>query len=135
MVAYLWWIGLVNGMGFFLLLGAMSDHFADGLLRRWTKIIPDDEPYVHSKYSRVWLWWAVIGAGFYAGINLIATGWPAEYARVIVWGNVYAYGFFEVLAIFATISRRWGKGIWTTHFLWIGQGGWGVWAALTDRMN
>lgn len=131
MNAYLWWIGTVNGLGFFLLLGAMNDDFSDGLLRRWSKIIPDDKPFVHSEYSRVWLWWAVIGAGFYAGINIIATGWPAEYARVIVWGNVYAYGFFEVLAIAATFSKKkWGSGIWLTHFLWIGQAGWGVYAAL-----
>ena len=130
MTTYLWWIGSVNGLGFFLLLGAMSDHFADGLLRRWTKILPDDQPYRHSDYSRVWLWWAVIGTGFYAGINIIATDWPAEYARVIVWGNVYAYGFFELLAIAATRSPRYGRGIWVTHVLWIAQGGWGVVAAL-----
>ena len=127
MKAYLIWIGGVNAFGMLLLLGAMSDNFADGLLRRWTKIIPDDRPYKHSEYSRVWLWWAVIGAGFYAAINLIALGWPWEYARWIVYGNIYAYFFFEALAIAATVRRKnWGSGIWLTHFLWIGQGGWGV---------
>jgi hypothetical protein len=126
MTTYLWWVGLANGAGFFLLLGAMSDNFADGLLRRWTKIIPDDTAFVHSKYSRIWLWWAVIGTGFFAGINIIATGWPHEYARVIVWGNVYAYGFFEVLAIAASLSKKYGAGMWLTHILWIGQSGWGV---------
>ena len=119
-------------LGFFLLLGAMSDNFADGLLRRWSKIIPDDKPYRHSEYSRVWLWWAVIGAGFYAGLNFVALDWPWEYARWIVLGNVYAYGFFELLAIGATLNRkRWGVGIYVTHFLWIGQAGWGVLVALS----
>ena len=133
MRAYLLWIGCANALGFVLLIGAMSDSFADGLLRRWTKIIPDDTPFQHSAYSRIWLWWAVIGTGFYAGLNIVALDWPWAYARWVVYGNIYAYAFFEVLAIAATANRkRWGVGIYVTHVLWIAQAGWGVMTALRE---
>lgn len=127
---YLIWIGSANALGVAMLLAALNESFADGLLRRWTKMIPDESPYTHSAYGRVWLWWAIIGTGFFAALNFIALGWPVPYARVIAWGNVYCYGCFELLAIAASFSPRWGKGIRVAHVLWIGQTGWGVWALL-----
>jgi hypothetical protein len=130
MSAYMIYVGSVNVLGTFLLLGALSDDFSDLLLRRFSRIIPDDVPFRHSEYSRVWLWWAIIGTGFFGALNLVASSWPPEYARVIVWGNVYAYASFELLAIAGSLSPRYGSGIHLCHLLWIGQGGWGVWAAL-----
>ena len=129
MRTYLLYIGGVNALGVALLLGAMSDAFADKLLRRWTAILPPDKPFVHSAYSRIWLWWAVIGTGFYVLINFVAYSWPIEYVRWIVIGNCYAYFSFEALAIAATLRarHRYGKGLTVvSHFLWIAQGGWGV---------
>lgn len=132
MDAYFYWIGGANLVGMALLLGALSDDFADGLLRRWTQIIPVDKPFAHGEYSRIWLWWAIIGAGFYGAINLVASTWPREYAIWIVYGNIYAYAFFEVLAIAGTVfSNRYGPGLRFAHLLWIGQGGWGVYVALS----
>jgi len=127
---YLAWIGCANALGVGLLLGALHEGFADGLLRRWTHLIPDETPYQHSAYGRVWLWWAIIGTVFLAAINGIALGWPPAYARVIAWGNVYCYGAFEALAIAASTSPRWGKGMRVAHVLWIGQTGWGLWVLL-----
>ncbi len=127
---YLAWIGCANALGVGLLVGALHEGFADGLLRRWTRMIPPDEPYRHSPYGRVWLWWAIIGTGFFAALNFVALGWPPAYARVIAWGNVYCYGSFELLAIAASLSPRWGAGVRVAHVLWIGQTGWGVWALL-----
>lgn len=123
-------IGAMNVMGAFLLLGALSETFADGLLRRWTQIIPLDQPYVHSPYGRVWLWWAAIGTGFFGVLNLVAAHWPDPYARVVLYGDIYAYLSFEALAIGGSISRRYGPGLVVSHFLWLGQGGWGVIVAL-----
>jgi len=127
---YLTWVGSANALGVLLLLGALREDFADGLLRRWTRIIPEDQPYRHSDYGRVWLWWAIIGTGFFAALNFVALGWPPRYARVIAWGDVYCYGSFELLAVAASFSPRWSVGIRATHFLWIGQAAWGVSAAL-----
>lgn len=87
----------------------MNENFADGLLRRWTKLIPDETPYRHSTYGRVWLWWTIIGTGFLAAVNFIAIDWPAPYARVIGWGNVYGYGAFEALAIAASLRPGWER--------------------------
>jgi hypothetical protein len=121
----------VNLLGVGLLLGALSERFADALLRRWTWILPPDTPYCHSEYGRIWLWWAIIGAGFFAALNLIAAGWPPAYARTIVWLDVACYLAFEALAIAAMFSpRRWGAGMKVAHVLWLGQAGWGVGAAL-----
>jgi hypothetical protein len=128
---YLCFIGIANLVGVGLLLGALSERFADRLLRRWTQIIAESEPYRHSSHSRLWLWWAAVGTGFYGAINCIAATWPVQYARIIAWGNVYAYGAFELLAIAATRSPRYGKGIRVAHVLWIGQAGWGVWVAMS----
>lgn len=119
-------MGSVNLFGVLLLAGALNEKFADSLLRRWTMIIKPEEPFRYAPYGRVWLYWAIIGAGFFGGINLVATQWPPEYARWIVYGDVYAYGSFELLAVAASISGKYGKGIVTSHFLWIGQTAWGV---------
>lgn len=131
MSTYLTFIGAMNLLGALLLLGALSESFADGLLRRWTYILPPDVPFTHSPYGRLWLWWAIIGTGFFGALNVIAAGWPAEFARVIVYGDIYAYFAFEALAIAGTFSPRYGKGVLVAHFLWIGQGGWGVFVALS----
>ena len=120
----------MNVLGTLLLLGALSERFADALLRRWTIIIPRDQPYRHSTFGRVWLWWAIIGTGFFGAINLLAVDWPREYARYIVYGDIYCYGMFELLAIAGTLSRRYGPGLDFAHLLWLGQGGWGVYVAL-----
>lgn len=130
MAAYLTFIGAMNLLGVFLLLGAMSERFADRLLRRWTAILPADTPYTHSPYGRIWLWWAAIGTGFFAALNLVAAAWPPEYARMIVYGDIYAYFAFEALAIAASLSGRYGRGMAVSHVLWLGQGGWGVAVAL-----
>jgi hypothetical protein len=40
----------------------------------------------------------------------------------LIWiGSANALGFL--------LRKNWGSGIYTTHFLWIAQGGWGVWVA------
>ncbi len=119
-------MGSVNLLGTLMLLAALSENVADGLLRRWTQIIKPDVPFRDGAYGRIWLWWAIIGTGFFGAINLIATRWPLEYARWIAFGDVYAYGSFELLAIAASISRRYGRGITVSHFLWIAQTGWGI---------
>ncbi len=129
MATYLYFIGAMNVLGVFVLLGALSDDFSDGLLRRWTQIVPKDRPFAHSADSRIWLWWAIIGTGFFGPINLVAAGWPEAYARFVVYGDVYAYGAFELLAIAASISRRYGPGIPICHVLWLVQGGWGAYVA------
>jgi len=129
MRTYLLYIGGINALGVLLLVGAMSDAFADKVLRQWTAIIPSDKRFVHSEYSRIWLWWAVIGAGFFVLINFGAYGWPSAYARWVVIADVYAYFAFEALAIAATVRARHRYGVGLTvisHVLWIGQGGWGV---------
>ena len=126
MTSYLIFIGTMNVLGAGLLLGALSEPFADGLLRRWTAIIPPETPFRYGPYGRIWLWWATIGTGFFGVINLVAAGWPVEFARAIVYGNIYAYGSFELLAVAASWSGRYGKGINVSHALWIGQAGWGV---------
>jgi hypothetical protein len=130
MSIYMSFVGAMNVMGALLLLGALSETFADGLLRRWTYIIPPDEPYVHSRYGRLWLWWAAIGTGFFGVLNLVAAHWPEAYARVVLYGDIYAYLSFEALAIAGSLSGRYGRGMAVAHCLWLGQGGWGVAVAL-----
>ncbi len=132
MPTYLTFIGTMNVIGTCLLLGALNERFSDALLRRWTWIIPQDREFRHSDYSRVWLWWAIIGTAVFSGWNIIAANWPAEQARIIVWGDVVAYGSFEALAIAGSLSRNYGPGIHVAHVLWIGQAGWGVFAALSS---
>lgn len=131
MSSYLCFIGAMNVMGSILLLGALSDWFADGLLRRWTQIIPPDVPYAHGPYARIWLWWAAIGTGFFGVLNVVASDWPPAFGRVVLYGDVYAYASFEALAIAGTLSRRFGPGLWVAHPLWLGQGGWGLALALS----
>lgn len=126
MRSYLIFIGIMNALGTLLLLGALHQNFADGLLRRWTYLLPAQTPYQHSAYGRIWLWWAIIGAAVFAGWNLAAAAWPPEFARVIVLGDIFAYGIFELLAIGGTLSPRFGPGIWIAHGLWLGQAGWGI---------
>lgn len=127
MRTYLGFIGTMNALGTLLLLGALNQGFADGLLRRWTWLIPQSEPYRHSPFGRVWLWWAVIGTAWFSVINFVAMDWPVAFARVVAWGNVGAYGAFEALAIAATLSMRYGPGMTVAHVLWIAQAGWGLW--------
>ena len=126
MTTYLLFIGTMNALGTLLLLGALNEGFADGLLRRWTYIIPRDVPYQHSEYSRLWLWWAIVGTSVFAFLNIVAASWPAEFATWIVIGDVWAYACFEALAIAGTLSTRFDQGLWVAHILWIGQGGWGA---------
>ena len=130
MSVYLSFIGVMNLLGTLLLLGALRESFADGLLRRWTYVIPRDTPYTHSAYGRVWLWWAAIGTGFFGVLNLVAAHWPEPFARVVLYGDIYAYASFEALAIAGTLSGRYGPGMSVAHVLWLGQGGWGVALAL-----
>ena len=129
MTAYLYFIGTANALGTLLLLGALSEGFADGLLRRWTQILPADAPYEHSAYGRLWLWWAIIGTGFFAAINMVAASWPPSCARVVVFGNIYCYLSFEALAIAGSLSPRFGPGVHVAHVLWLGQAGWGAYVA------
>lgn len=130
MSLYLYFIGTMNTIGALLLVGALSDDFSDKLLRRWTSIIRPDTRFVHSEYSRVWLWWAIIGTAFFGPLNLVAASWPPEFARTIVYGDIFCYSVFELLAIAMTFSDKYGPGKYVTHFLWIGQAGWGVIVAL-----
>ena len=133
MSAYLYFIGTMNALGALLLLGALNERFADGLVRRWTYMIPAEARYEHSAYGRIWLWWAIIGTAFFGALNLIAASWPWEFARVVVYGDIFCYAAFELLAIAGSFSPRYGPGLKVVaHFLWIGQGGWGVFVALTS---
>ncbi len=130
MSAYLTFIGAMNLAGTLTLMAALSDRVADALLRRWTFIAKTDEPIRHGPYGRVWLWWAIVGTGFFGVLNLVAASWPEAQARVVLYGDLYTYGAFEVLAIGMSLSRRFGPGVVVCHVLWLVQGGWGLWVAL-----
>lgn len=126
MPAYLLFIGAMNVFGALLMVAALKSSVSDLLLRRLTYILPADKPFVHSPYSHIWLWWAIIATAVLAGLNLVAADWPPEYARVIVIGDVAAYSAFEALAIAGTLSPRYGRGVLVAHVLWVGQAGWGL---------
>ena len=130
MSTYLIFIGAANLIGAFLLLACLKESWADLLLRRLCYFLPQEKPYVHSEYSRLFLWWAIIGTGFFGAINIVASGWPTEYATWIVYGNIYCYAAFELLAIAGSLSPRFGAGVHVAHVLWIGQAGWGVYTLL-----
>jgi hypothetical protein len=123
---YLTCIGVLNLVVAAVLLGAVNEWFADGILRRWTRMIPRDTPYTHGPHGRLWIWWAIIGSSFFASINLLASNWPPEAAEFIVIADVAWYSAFEFLAICGSLSGRFGSGMYVAHVLWVGQGGWGV---------
>ncbi len=116
----------MNLLGMGLLAACLNEGVADRILRQWCVILPRDTPYRHSEYGHLWLWWAIIGAGFFGAINIAAATWPPEIASVVVWGDVYAYGAFELLAIAGSLSPRYGPGVHVCHVLWLGQAGWGA---------
>ena len=126
MTTFLLFIGTMNALGALLMIGALKSSVSDFLLRRATYLLPQDQPFVHSSYSHLWLWWAIIATSVLAALNLVAAGWPPEYARAIVMGDVAAYAAFEALAIAGTFSSRYGPGVYVAHFLWLSQAGWGV---------
>ena len=126
MSTYLACIGILNLLVAAVLLGAVYEPFADGVLRRWTRMIPRDTPYTHGPHGRLWIWWAIIGSSFFATMNLLASSWPPELASLIVSADVFWYGAFEFLAICGSLSGRFGSGMYVAHILWIGQGGWGI---------
>lgn len=124
---YLCFIGVMNALGVLALLGCLREDVADRLLRRWCWIVPQDHPYTHSPYGRLWLWWAILGTAAFSAWNLAATTWPPELARQIILGDVCVYLGFEALAIAGSRSPRFGPGVHVAHVLWLGQAGWGIW--------
>ncbi|MFN0246828.1 MAG: hypothetical protein ACKV2T_07955 [Kofleriaceae bacterium] len=126
MTTYLLFIGTMNAFGVVLMVAALKSSVSDWVLRRATFILPADARFEHSAYSHIWLWWAIIATAVLSALNWVAAGWPSEYARAIVMGDVAAYAAFEALAIAGSLSRRYGRGLYIAHVLWIGQAGWGV---------
>jgi hypothetical protein len=127
MTVYLIWIGSANAVLMVLMIIGLNEQFADGLMRRWSYSIPESVPFRFGEYGRAVLWWLIVSLAYFAGTNFAAAGWPREYARFIVMADVVLFACLEGMAIGASFfSKRWGSGIWVTHFLWIGQGAWGV---------
>ena len=126
MATYLTFIGAANLLGAGLLAGCLREGFADLLLRRLCWILPQDRPYQHSEYGRLWLWWALVGTAVFGAWNVLAAGWAPEIQRAIAWGDVAAYLAFEALAIAGSLSPRFGPGVHVCHALWLGQAGWGL---------
>lgn len=116
----------MNALGVLVMVGALRSSVSDFVLRRATYLLPADQPFEHSRYSHLWLWWAIVGTAVLAALNWVAAGWPPEYARAIVVADVGAYLAFEALAIAGTLSPRYGPGVYVAHVLWLSQAGWGI---------
>ena len=128
--SYLLFIGTMNALGAVLLLAATRPSVSDVLLRRWTWIVPQDQPYPDAPGPAVWTLWAAIGTAGFAWLNFRACTWPAAMASEVVLLDVIVYGSFELAAIIGTARGRWGPGLWVTHPLWLGQAAWGGWVLL-----
>jgi hypothetical protein len=131
MQAFLTFIGVANALGAVLLFAAMHPRFSDLVLRRWTWILPQDQPYPEQRGPAAWAGWAAVGTVGFAWLNLRALSWAPLQALEVVRLDVLVYGGFEVLALVGTLSRRWGPGLWFAHVLWIGQGSWGAWLLMS----
>lgn len=123
---FLTFIGCANLLGALLLFASTSPELSDRVLRRWTWILPQDQPYPPGLGPGVWALWAAIGTAGFAWLNLRARAWAPALAAEVIRLDVLVYAGFELAAIVATLRRRWGPGLWLAHPLWLGQAGWGA---------
>lgn len=128
MIDFLFWIGLYNIFGAILLMGCHFEKIGDSLLRRFTEII--QIPYEHGPFGRMWLWWAASTNFFLGGIMVLASRWENGIQREIIYLTLITYIIMYLVMIFGAKKPKYGRGIFVTHLLWLGQISWGIWSVL-----
>jgi hypothetical protein len=121
---FLTYIGGYNLLGAPLLFAMLSPGIADLILRRGTEIVT--EPVAHLGLARLWLWWAASAQLFVGGVMLLARRWPLDAQRDVVACALVLYGAMYVALLVGGRRPGFGRGVFVTHALWLGQLGWGV---------
>ena len=126
MYDFLLWIGLYNVLGAVLLASLYAEKWADTVLRKATEIIA--APYQHGPFGRMWLWWAATSNLFLGAVMVLATRWEAAVQKEVILLVLGTYVLMYLVMLFGARKPRYGRGIYVTHFLWLGQIAWGAWA-------
>jgi hypothetical protein len=123
---FLFWIGLYNLLGSFLLMAMHHEPLAAWVMRRGTEMV--SEPYEHGRFGLLWLWWAATGNCFLGAVMLLATRWPPEAQREVCICVIALYAIMYVVCVAGGRKPPWGRGVYSLHVLWPAQIAWGVWA-------
>ena len=126
MQGFLTWIGGYNLLGAPLLFAMLDPRVADFVLRRGTEIVT--EPVTHAGLARLWLWWAASAQIFVGAVMLLVRRWPTEAQREVVLCALALYGAMYVSLVVGGRRPGFGRGVYVTHGLWLGQIAWGAWA-------
>lgn len=123
---FLLYIGIYNLVGALLLMFLNNEKLADILLRKYIEIV--NEPYSHGAFGRLWLWWAASSNLFLGLIMILATRWEEKAQKEVIIMTLITYLIMYVVMIVGAKKPKFGRGIITTHFLWIIQIAWGLWS-------
>lgn len=126
MTTYLTVMGWYNLAAIPLLLLCTSTVWGQRVLGPWSEIVRP--PYSIGDHGVLWVWWSAVINIFYGAVNVLAARWPASAQRAVVWLDLAMYAVFLVLALAASRSPHWGRGVRFCVGLF---SFWIVWAAST----
>lgn len=126
MTTFLTAMGWYNLAGVPFLLLCTSTAWGQRVLGPWSEIVRP--PYSLGEHGVLWVWWSASLNAFFGVVNVLAARWPASAQRAIVWLDLALYALFLVLALAASRSPRWGRGVRFCVGLF---SFWIVWAAST----
>ncbi len=104
------------------------ESIADTVLRKATEIIAVQ--YTHGLFGRLWLWWAATMNLFLGSIMLLATRWDEFVQKEICAVVAIAYSIMYLVLLFGGKKPKYGRGVFITHLLWLGQIAWALYVLL-----
>lgn len=133
MHSFLLCIGLYNLLGFFILTLLHSEKISDTILRKYTEII--NQPYSHGPFGRLWLWWAASSNLFLGAIMVLSTRWNEHAQLEVIYLVLITYVIMYFVLLFGGKKPKFGRGVYITHFLWLSQISWGIYALSTFNIS
>lgn len=92
-----------------LLFACASTAAGQRVLGPWSEIIRP--PYSIGEHGALWVYWSAVITVFYGAVNVLAARWPAGAQRSVVLLDLAMYAVFLGLALAASRSPRWGRGV------------------------